>query len=106
MNIAITGARGFIGSNLVTNLRSNTKHKIYPISHTDSNQDVESKIFEVDVLIHAAGCNVELERNQFEEINIKYSDLNLFMEKCLEISFRYLKAREPIPNSQNLVMGE
>ena len=67
IRIAITGANGFIGKNLLTKLQDATKFSIKRIERDDN-----CKI-ETDYLIHLAGINRSDNIQEFKSVNVGYT---------------------------------
>ena len=72
--VAVTGANGFIGSNLVVRLRE-AGHRVDSIGRGAAEGDVREKLAEADVVFHLAGCNRSDERNDFDRDNAGFSEL-------------------------------
>lgn len=57
MNILVTGAKGFIGKNLLYHLESQNKFKITTLEKKESYSTFYKKILEADIIFHLAGEN-------------------------------------------------
>lgn len=73
MNILITGAAGFIGSNLVDKLLSTTNHNLICIDNFDNFYDKKIKLSNISSFIN----------NE----RVKFSEINIFNENSLKIFF-------------------
>ncbi|MDC1348854.1 NAD-dependent epimerase/dehydratase family protein [Amylibacter sp.] len=57
MNVLVTGANGFIGKNLILNLRSLEHINVVTFTREDSYEDIPAKLESVDWVFHLAGTN-------------------------------------------------
>jgi UDP-2-acetamido-2,6-beta-L-arabino-hexul-4-ose reductase len=73
MQVVITGAGGFVGSNLVTTLRRNTDIDILPIDSNSSATDLESALQRADFVIHLAGVNRPDNESEFATGNTDFT---------------------------------
>lgn len=71
MKIAIIGANGFIGKNLLIRLRQNKTLKIFQITRKTTNKNFLKIISKSDVIYHLAGVNRPKKRISFNIDNIK-----------------------------------
>lgn len=69
MNLLITGSEGFIGKNLVTNLRQSGIHNVLGFDQTDDKATLERMLAKADVVYHLAGVNRPQDTNEFEKVN-------------------------------------
>ncbi len=69
MKILVTGAGGFIGKNLVCNLRSRGYKEVFEYTRNSSAEDLERFIGECDFVFHLAGVNRPLREEEFDEGN-------------------------------------
>ena len=74
INVLVTGAKGFIGKNLVTALKRRDDVILKTICHNDSFEMLESTIIDADVVYHLAGVN---RPKSFEEYNVENIDFTL-----------------------------
>ena len=70
--IAVTGANGFIGSNLVLRLRE-CGYDVAPITRETDPLEAEKAIAEADTIFHLAGINRPVDESEFR-FNIDYAD--------------------------------
>lgn len=73
MRVAITGAEGFVGSNLVLRLAEQGRHDVLAIEVRTS--DVERRHFlaQADVVVHLAGVNRPKDEREFNEGNAGFT---------------------------------
>lgn len=69
MNILITGSNGFIGKNLTVRLQELTQFDIISFNRQDSINDLSNMIKEADVLVHLAGENRPVNKDDFQKGN-------------------------------------
>ena len=69
MNVLITGARGFIGKNLISALKETKKYKITTFIKGNDTISLENKIKKANFIIHLAGVNRTENRKLFWEVN-------------------------------------
>ena len=88
MNIAIIGASGFVGKNLIKYLLENTDYNIFAISHNQNNNFIENKYKERIKKIRANVFNYDDIKNALTDIDVAYylvhmmaSDKNDFYNK-------------------------
>ena len=75
----VTGAKGFIGSNLVARLSQDTSNHVFSYDLENSNDDLETWLRECDGVFHLAGVNRPLDDSEYESGNAG------FTAKMLEI---------------------
>ena len=87
-NVLVTGARGFIGKNLITALQRREEADAVSVT-TFSSQDPIDKLSELvskaDVVFHLAGANRPEKDEDFQTVNV---DLTQSLVDCLEKSER------------------
>ena len=64
--VLVTGSSGFIGSNIRQKLSEITKYKVITYSRESNAEDLRKHIIEADFIIHLAGENRPLRREDFE----------------------------------------
>ena len=69
LSICITGADGFIGSNLKAHLDNSTSHKTFAITKKTSKKDFNDYISSCDVIFHLAGENRNPNKKFFKKNN-------------------------------------
>lgn len=67
--ILVTGANGFVGKNLVTELRDRGHEELYLFNRENSFEDLENFTKDCDFVFHLAGVNRPLNENEFMEGN-------------------------------------
>jgi len=82
MNILITGAQGFIGKNIKFFLKEKKNIKILEHSKKKSIQSLKKKLIKADFIIHLAGENRSLKREDYKKNNI------LITSKICEFLFK------------------
>lgn len=68
--ILITGAKGFIGSNLLDYFKQFKGYKVYQFNRSNNIDELEYMIKEVDFILHLAGVNRPRNIEEFKSINI------------------------------------
>ena len=75
MNILVTGAKGFVGKNLVCFLRQlPDEHTIYEYDRSSTAQDLDDFTKECDFVFHLAGVNRPENAEEFMEGNFGFTD--------------------------------
>lgn len=67
--ILITGASGFIGTNLIEKLSKNTEYKLLQTSSKTDKETLKQYVVEADFIIHLAGLSRTTEPAQFGVVN-------------------------------------
>lgn len=67
--VLVTGASGFIGSNLCAHLRDVENIEILTFSHKSSHNDLKKLVFESDIIVHLAGVNQSKEKDDYQQGN-------------------------------------
>ena len=80
MKILVTGAGGFIGKNLIAELKNKKAGELLPIYHDTDEESLRAALGECDFIYHLAGVNRPLEEKEFDEGN------RGFTEKLLELA--------------------
>jgi UDP-2-acetamido-2,6-beta-L-arabino-hexul-4-ose reductase len=70
--VAVTGANGFIGSNLVLRLEE-LGHDVRPITRDTATEDAEANLAVANVIFHLAGANRPQEDSEYLRVNRDYS---------------------------------
>ena len=74
MIIAITGSKGFIGRNLLVNLKLNKELQVFGIDRKTDSKTLEEICCKCDFLIHSAGANRPKNKEKFKLDNVKYTN--------------------------------
>ena len=69
MQILVTGSKGFIGQNLVTELLQSKSYTVDSFNRDDDASLLDSKIIQADAIIHLAGENRPTDEKEFERGN-------------------------------------
>ncbi|EMF83218.1 putative dihydrodipicolinate reductase domain protein [Leptospira weilii serovar Topaz str. LT2116] len=69
MNILITGANGFIGKNLILQLKERKEFKIFSYVKESTEEELSQLISEADFIFHLAGVNRPKEILEFKKVN-------------------------------------
>lgn len=70
MRVAITGADGFIGKNLVAALRRSERFEAIPLTRSTDTAALGSMLSGVDAVVHLAGANRPADPADFEAVNV------------------------------------
>ena len=70
MKILVTGAKGFIGSNLLTKLRSYSNVEILEFDRFHTLEDLSEMLLNVDIIYHLAGVNRPKHISEFQDVNV------------------------------------
>src|SRR5690606_2760766 len=80
--ILVTGADGFVGKNLVAELRNQGHEELYLFNRENSSEDLENFTKDCDFVFHLAGVNRPQNESEFMEGNHGLtSQLLQFLEK-------------------------
>lgn len=94
MKILVTGAKGFIGKNLITTLKTRGYNNIYEYDKDSSLEDLDNYCKNAEFVFHLAGVNRPKDEKEFKEGNFGFtSDLLDMLKK------HYNKARIMISSS-------
>jgi len=74
MRIAITGANGFIGRNLLLHLRERGTDEVLPIVQETSSADRRDRLAQADVVVHLAGVNRPKDEWEFAQGNTEFTE--------------------------------
>ncbi|MGL5416430.1 MAG: NAD-dependent epimerase/dehydratase family protein [Clostridium sp.] len=66
MQVLITGAKGFVGKNLVATLTANNKHELILIDIDNSKEELKKGVLEADFIVHLAGINRPKDEDEFK----------------------------------------
>ena len=69
MKVLVTGAKGFIGKNLVSTLDREDKYEIICIDRENSKKELEKGVLNSDFIVHLAGINRPKNEEEFFEGN-------------------------------------
>jgi len=73
MKILVTGARGFLGRNLIAALRRNSDHDIYEYDLDSPHESLETALASADVIYHLAGVNRPRNPDEFISGNVEFT---------------------------------
>ncbi|UUX35244.1 capsular polysaccharide biosynthesis protein CapF [Fundicoccus culcitae] len=76
-NILVTGAKGFVGKNLISMLQQNDSYKIYPIDIESTSEELEEAVIQADFVYHLAGVNRPKDPSEFMEGNFGFTSVLL-----------------------------
>lgn len=77
MKILVTGAGGFIGKNLIAELRNRGYDELYCCDRDTSNEDLWQYLSDCDFVFHLAGINRPNNPNEFMEGNYDFTSMLL-----------------------------
>jgi UDP-2-acetamido-2,6-beta-L-arabino-hexul-4-ose reductase len=81
MKILVTGAQGFIGRNLTTQLRQSPAYKVWGFDQENSPAELEAWLAQADFVFHLAGVNRPQTEAEFQSGNV---DLTKQICDCLK----------------------
>ncbi|SMB88673.1 UDP-2-acetamido-2,6-beta-L-arabino-hexul-4-ose reductase [Desulfonispora thiosulfatigenes DSM 11270] len=81
MKILVTGAKGFIGKNLIAELKNRKYDDIFECTRDTSQVELEGYCKEADFVFHLAGVNRPKEQSEFMEGNFGFTSVLLDMLK-------------------------
>ena len=86
-NILVTGARGFIGSNIVSVLTRDESNKVSYLNRKDNRDILHESLQKCDYILHLAGVNRPDSDLEFQESNVELTEyICNYLEK-IELSF-------------------
>lgn len=74
IKIAVTGADGFIGKNLIANLSNNKMFELRKITKENSSEDLKLSLADVDIVFHLAGVNRPESEQEFITGNVDFTE--------------------------------
>jgi UDP-2-acetamido-2,6-beta-L-arabino-hexul-4-ose reductase len=77
MKILVTGAKGFIGQNLIERLKENKTFTIFPYDIDSTAEELEQYTKECDFVFHLAGVNRPKDEKEFLEGNFGFTSVLL-----------------------------
>ncbi len=81
MNILVTGAKGFLGKNLIAELKNNQGHVVYEYDKDTGYDNLDRFCKTANFVYHFAGVNRPIDDSEFIEGNV---NLTAKLLKCLE----------------------
>lgn len=111
MNILVTGAKGFIGRNLVSELKNRGYDTIFECGRKTSNSDFEKYCEKADFIFHLAGVNRPVDDSEFMEGNYEFTSylletLKKKNNKCPIVSSSSIQAILSNPYGESKKAGE
>lgn len=73
MRVAVTGAKGFIGRNLLARMQAEGTYQVFPITRDDPWSQVAASLARADFVVHLAGANRPREEAQFQIDNVDFT---------------------------------
>ena len=73
MKVLVTGSNGFIGKNLIAELKATTDHEVFPYDKATDPALLDSYCAEADFVFHLAGVNRPKNRAEFMEGNFGFT---------------------------------
>lgn len=77
MRVLVTGAKGFIGSNLISELRNQNYNQIFEYDLDSTKEELEKYTKEADFIFHLAGVNRPKNKEDFMEGNYGFTSVLL-----------------------------
>lgn len=74
MKILVTGAKGFVGKNLICELKNRGYEEIYQYDIDSTREDLEAYCKDCDFIFHLAGVNRPKDEKEFMEGNFGFTD--------------------------------
>ena len=69
MKVLVTGAKGFIGKNLIATLKESKNYDVIEIDKDNSKEELEAGLLDADFIVHLAGINRPKDEKEFFEGN-------------------------------------
>ena len=88
MKVLVTGANGFIGSNLVSRFQTEDNIEVIKFTRQSSIEELSAILSKVDFVCHAAGVNRPKDEDDFDRVNA-----DLTKRLCIELQ----KVKKNIP---------
>ena len=73
MNILVTGAKGFLGRNLIAELKNRGYNNVFEFSRESDKSDLEKYAKDCDFVFHLAGVNRPQDEQEFMEGNFGFT---------------------------------
>lgn len=73
MKILVTGAKGFVGRNLITELNNRGYRDIYEFNKDSEEADLEEYAKQCEFIYHLAGVNRTKDEKEFMEVNVGFT---------------------------------
>lgn len=73
MKILVTGSNGFVGKNLISELKNRGYHEIYEVTRETTDSQLEDYCKETTTVFHLAGVNRSLNTKEFEDGNVSFT---------------------------------
>lgn len=77
MKILVTGAKGFIGKNLIAELRNQNQENIFEYDLGSTEEELEKFVKEAEFIFHLAGVNRPKDEKEFMEGNFGFTSILL-----------------------------
>lgn len=111
MRILVTGARGFIGKNLIANLKNEKQTTIYECDINTSTEDFEHYCKEAEFVYHLAGSNRPKEESDFIVHNTDFTNtlvttLSKYQNYCPIVYASSIQATQDNPYGRSKKAGE
>ena len=74
MKVLVTGSNGFVGKNLISNLRLNKEIEIYEYSRKNTLEDLDKYTIDCDFVFHLAGINRPKDEREYMKGNFELTD--------------------------------
>ena len=111
MNILVTGSEGFIGKNLIAELRANAEHEIFTYDKNTDPDLLDSYCAEANFVFHLAGVNRPKESAEFMEGNFGFTStllntLKKYDNRCPVMISSSIQAELNNPYGESKKAGE
>ncbi|PQD96309.1 capsular biosynthesis protein [Pradoshia eiseniae] len=111
MNILVTGARGFIGKNLVAELKNCGYHNIFEVDRHTESHIFEEYCKKADFIFHLAGVNRPMDIAEFREGNYGFTStlldtLKKYQNTCPVMMSSSIQASLSNPYGESKKAGE
>lgn len=81
MKILVTGAKGFVGKNIISTLNTNKEYEVYSYDLGDTQEQLKQYTKDCDFVVHLAGVNRPTRSEEFYEGNVGCIE---YLCSCLE----------------------